>query len=770
MAERVIAVELQVNTGDSSQQLESVKTQLEGIEDEVRNVSKATRESQAAASFDKLNKVVDESVLSIQELGTAADNYKNIAIAAGVTSPIGQQALQRAAELENEMDRLNQTVAQVAEGGRALNTAMQLGTGIVAGYSAFQGVTALLGVENEDLQKTFVKLQAAQATLMGVKELAISLDRKGLLMTQAQAAGNAILTASTVAYNAVIGTSTGLMKVFRIALASTGIGLLVVGVGLLIANFDKLQKGAENLVDWFGTLGSKVTRLIEWYNELGVVGKTLAVILTGPVALAVEAYQFFFGTVEKGTADLMDLEDKRKKELREADADLKRQHGARIKEIQEQRDATIKASNEKIDALKLQIDTNDALGISSSDLNLQLLEETFAQTQAVLDANRQKLDSWVKYYTDQAALRGQNEEEFKASMKAQGVDLDMLQGKFNAILKDNENAVKYSENAITKFKREQNEARSKDLKEAVDLDIITQLDYQKASLNTFTEYNNSMKDEIIFVDEDLYDEAFDNLELQAEEALTKFETFVAGVSHLFKEGTESIPDSFAAMFEDIASGVDMAMETFSAVNDALNELGDRRSKKIAQRASNDLKALDEQKKRELNREGLTANEKLAIDKKFAMQQYEIELKAAKAQDEIAKKQFNRDKALKLAEIGINTASAIVKGIAQFGPPPSPLGIAAITSAGLIGGIQAAIVASSKFEGSAGSISPPSFDIPNVDTGGDTNNNGQNNGGRGQNNTTTETDPLLNPPPIIISQVEINRVQNDLARIEDVSVL
>lgn len=770
MAERVIAVELQVNTGDSSQELQTVKSQLEGIEDEVRNVSKATRESQAAASFEKLNKVVDDSVLSIQELGTAADNYKNIAIAAGVTSPIGREALERAAQLENEMDQLNRSVTEVTEGGRGLNAAMQLGTGVIAGYSAFQGVTALLGEENEDLQKTFVKLQAAQNTLMGIKELSIALDRKGTLAKSAEAIATNVLTASTVAYNAAVGTSTGLMKVFRIALLSTGIGAIIVGVGLLIANFDKLQKGAENLVDWFGTLGSKVTRLIEWYNELGVVGKIVAYILAAPFVLAAEAYQFFFGEVEKGTADLMDLESKRKKELRQADAELKKAHQNRINEIEEQRDATISASNSKIEALKLEKDTLEANGKSSADVTMQILQEQLTQTKAVLDANAQKLQSWIKYYTDQAALRGQNEEEFKASMKAQGVDLDALQGKFNQILKDNENAVKYSENEITRFKREQLEARSSDLKEAFEKDIITQLDYQKSSIKSFSDYQKSISNEVINIEEDFADEAFDNLELQQEEALSKFQLFVAGISHIFTKGTESIPESMAAMLEDVSSGIDMAMETFTAVNDLLNEMGDRRIQKIQDRSATELSNLEAAKKKELSREGLTANQKLKIEQDFAMASYKTELKAAQAADKIAEKQFKRDKKLKLAQIAIDTASAIVKGIAQFGPPPSPLGIAAIASAGIIGAAQAAIVASSKFEGTAGSITPPSFDTPSIDSGGDTGTGNVNTNNGGQNDTTTATDPLLNPTPIIISQVEINRVQSDMARIDDLSVL
>lgn len=48
------------------------------------------------------------------------------------------------------------------------------------------------------------------------------------------------MTISQRAYTAVVGTSTGALKTFRIALAATGIGAIVVLLGLLIANWDKL--------------------------------------------------------------------------------------------------------------------------------------------------------------------------------------------------------------------------------------------------------------------------------------------------------------------------------------------------------------------------------------------------------------------------------------------------------------------------------------------------------------------------------------------------
>jgi hypothetical protein len=65
----------------------------------------------------------------------------------------------------------------------------------------------------------------------------------------------------------------------------------------------------------------------------------------------------------------------------------------------------------------------------------------------------------------------------------------------------------------------------------------------------------------------------------------------------------------------------------------------------------------------------------------------------------------------LAQVGIDTASAIVKGIAQFGPPPSPAGIAAIASASLIGITQAMAIMNQKYQ--AGSAPTP----PQLSSGG-----------------------------------------------------
>lgn len=64
-------------------------------------------------------------------------------------------------------------------------------------------------------------------------------------------------------YSVVVGASTGAMKTFRIALASTGIVAAVIAVGLLIANFDKVKKAVLNAVPGLSKFADIVGGIIQ---------------------------------------------------------------------------------------------------------------------------------------------------------------------------------------------------------------------------------------------------------------------------------------------------------------------------------------------------------------------------------------------------------------------------------------------------------------------------------------------------------------------------
>jgi hypothetical protein len=208
------------------------------------------------------------------------------------------------------------------------------------------------------------------------------------------------------------------------------------------------------------------------------------------------------------------------------------------------------------------------------------------------------------------------------------------------------------------------------------------------------------------VDEKITQEEFDAAMIALEKKK------IAAINKINLDAKTSAKAAEVKAREEELAGVTKGLETaqqaldqVKIVNDLLNEIGAARINKINEERDQDLASLDAKQQAELSAEGLTADQKTAIEEKFAKQKYDVQLKAFNKEDKINRAKFNRDKAIKLAEVGINTASAIVKGIAEFGPPPSPAGIAAIASAGIIGVTQALAITNQKYQGGTAPTMP-----------------------------------------------------------------
>lgn len=167
-----------------------------------------------------------------------------------------KQAKQQVGDLKDEIGDLNAETSSLGSDTRGLDTmirTLNIGASV---FGAVQGAQALFGIESEDLQKKLVQLNAIMAISNGLQQIQEELTRRDSIAKKAAAVATSI-------YTAVVGTSTGAMKLFKIALASTGIGLLIVGVGILVANFQKIKTYIENLLPSVGDLGKKFTYVKE---------------------------------------------------------------------------------------------------------------------------------------------------------------------------------------------------------------------------------------------------------------------------------------------------------------------------------------------------------------------------------------------------------------------------------------------------------------------------------------------------------------------------
>jgi len=175
----------------------------------------------------------------------------------GATSKEAIEAAKRAAELK---DRIGDAKALTDAFNpdakfKALTSSL---SGVAGGFAAVQGSIGLFGGEAKNVEKALLKVQSAMALSQGLQAIGESVDSFKQLKA------------------VVIDVGTKAFGSLRAAIISTGIGALVIALGLLIANFDAVKKYVLNLIpglgkvaDFIGNLVNKVTDFVGITSEAG---------------------------------------------------------------------------------------------------------------------------------------------------------------------------------------------------------------------------------------------------------------------------------------------------------------------------------------------------------------------------------------------------------------------------------------------------------------------------------------------------------------------
>ena len=160
-----------------------------------------------------------------QQLRDAKLEAQQMVITFGEFSDEALAAQKKVADLSDKMDDFNDRVKALNPDKFAkVQTIVQ---GVSRGFQAAQGAMALFGSESEDLQKTLVKVQGAMA-------LADGLEGLGKIQQQFLAIGKSIVGPVVTAFK-TFGAAA------RTAIASTGIGVLLVALGGIVAYWDDIK-------------------------------------------------------------------------------------------------------------------------------------------------------------------------------------------------------------------------------------------------------------------------------------------------------------------------------------------------------------------------------------------------------------------------------------------------------------------------------------------------------------------------------------------------
>jgi len=186
----------------------------------------------------------DQALGSLKaQLREATNEVTKLSEQFGASSKEAVNAAKRAAELKDQIGDAKSLIDAFNPDAKFKALTASLG-GVAGGFSALQGATALFGKENEDLEKTLLKVQSAMALSQGLQAVGESIDSFKQL-------GTVIKTQVVSAFSTLRG-----------ALIATGIGALAIGIGLVAANFDKVKKAVLSLVPGLAQVGTFFSNII----------------------------------------------------------------------------------------------------------------------------------------------------------------------------------------------------------------------------------------------------------------------------------------------------------------------------------------------------------------------------------------------------------------------------------------------------------------------------------------------------------------------------
>ena len=196
---------------------------------------------------EEIKKVIDvdttKSTKSIKQLREQVAGLTDELESLEIGSSDYSKKLEELVSVQNKLNVATESMqGKTVNAVKAFDSINQVAGGLAGGVSAVSAAFTLFGRDTENLQKTMVKLQAAIAIVQGIGGL------KGLGegVLNGVKSFKALSVAMAGATTATGGLSVA-MGVLRTAIISTGIGALVVALGMLVDFAIKAASGVDDL-------------------------------------------------------------------------------------------------------------------------------------------------------------------------------------------------------------------------------------------------------------------------------------------------------------------------------------------------------------------------------------------------------------------------------------------------------------------------------------------------------------------------------------------
>ena len=692
-----------------------VRADVDGLQADIQDAKKIVDTGVAEIEKNSIDLKVDaKSTESLRtQMRKAQQEVAELSLKFGATSKAAVEAAKRASELK---DRISDAKALTDAFNpdakfKALSGSLQ---GVVGGFTAVQGAIGAFGTKSEEVEQALLKVNSAMALSQGLQSVGESVDSfKNLgtviksttafqfLYNAATATATAVQTAFGVATTA---TSTG-FKVLRGAIMATGIGALVVGLGLVVSNFDSISAWIKNSP--LGSLASGVGRLVEQFTDfVGITSEAQRNLekmtsanaranesLNGRIKLLKaqggsekEIYKLSKEVIENNLNDIrnaskvkgsLSQEDQKKmRELKTEEIILTAEYNKKIS------DDNTKANEERLKKQK-----------EASEKSLKIREEYQKNLEELIKRGREAESADIQKLIEENQKAIQEIENDR--LGAEKAELQAVDDKYFELITKAElynDKSKALEDAVANFtnrkEKEKADIKAKYLKEREDAEK-KQADYQakldEQSTKTFQE-EEAKKIALLKEKFDLINQfASNGILLQIGLNPQDVNRLSASIKSITDKIAEGKPI-------DAGQVAEAAGSAYFAVSNAI--ASDRK-----QKTEQELAELKTKQEEELRLAGDNEQKKDLIKQKYALKEKEIKRKQAEA-----------DKRKAIMDATVNTAVAIVKTFATMG---FLAGLVPAALMAALGAAQIALIAAQPIPKFAKGGAVPSSDIQGI---------------------------------------------------------
>lgn len=200
----------------------------------------------------------DQALGSLKaQLKEATQEVQKLSDKFGATSEQAIQAAKRASELKDEIGDASSLVDAFNPDAKFKALTASL-SGVAGGFAAVQGAIGLFGVESKEVEQALLKVQSAMALSQGLQAIGESIDsfkqlgaviKNSTVFLKANEMANKAAAFTMKLFNVSVETTSTSFKVLKGAIAATGLGLLVVAIGEIVAAFQEYSSAAEKAAE-----------------------------------------------------------------------------------------------------------------------------------------------------------------------------------------------------------------------------------------------------------------------------------------------------------------------------------------------------------------------------------------------------------------------------------------------------------------------------------------------------------------------------------------